>query len=68
MEKSRTIYFLADQFTETNFITLSSHTDHKLQTYRMKAQSDKAPRGVVLYFHGYGSYTGKFAYLAKYYA
>jgi alpha-beta hydrolase superfamily lysophospholipase len=30
--------------------------------------SGKCPKGVIIFLHGYGSYTGKFGYIAQIYA
>ena len=40
----------------------------QLTNYRYKAQNSDTPKAVLMIFHGYGSYTGKYAYYAKYFA
>ena len=41
---------------------------HRIHNYRWPAEgleAGQAPKGVIAMFHGYGSYVGKFAYLAR---
>lgn len=46
----------------------SAVDSHKIATYRYPGKGsskDNLPKAIIILFHGYGSYVGKFAYIAK---
>lgn len=69
---SRRVSWKSTQFPEKNFLEHQSAQDgHKIATYRYPGKGsckDNLPRAIIILFHGYGSYVGKFAYIAKQFA
>ncbi len=55
------------QFPEVNFVDFVSQEGYKLQTYKYPVPNGQ-PKATIVHFHGWGTYGGKYAYLAKMFA
>lgn len=70
-EKDREVDFRKYQFPIDNFVECTNVDGvTKLHTYRWPVEgtsSEKPPKGIIVMFHGFGSYVGKYAFLAKLY-
>lgn len=68
LEKN-TVDWDVDRFPEENLIDWTVPTrdgsEVKLANYRWKSTKGEAPKAVLIMFHGYGSWTGKYGYYAK---
>lgn len=68
--KNRCIDYFGIKFPIFNFVDHKSNDGAKIQNYRWPAaatEDGKPPRAIISMFHGYGSYVGKFAYIAKHF-
>lgn len=69
--EKKTVDWRTSTFPEQNpyDVKVPPHEDEKeecvLYNYRWKTDRDGGPKAVIMMFHGYGSYTGKYAYYAK---
>ena len=66
-QQDRAIDFTKHKFPIDNFVECTNVDGKtKLHTYRWPASEEgKQPKGVIMMFHGYGSYIGKYAYMAR---
>lgn len=60
--------FPEDDPFEVKVQSFEADEEIQLCNYRYKAVDRDTPKGVVMMFHGYGSWTGKYGYYAKYLA
>ena len=69
--KDREVDYRAYKFPIDNFVeTTNVDGVTKLHNYRWPVEgtsAEKPPKGIILMFHGFGSYVGKYGYMARIY-
>jgi len=71
--EKKTVNWREDPFPEDNPFevkvqSFESGEDIQLYNYRYQCKGVTSPKAVIMIFHGFGSYTGKYGYYAKYFA
>ena len=67
----KTVDWRINPFPEENPFDVkvqSLEADEEIQLYNYRYKAEGTPKAVIIMFHGYGSYTGKYGYYAKYFA
>lgn len=67
----KTVDWRVNPFPEENPFEVkvqSLEADEQIQLHNYRYKAAGTPKAVIIMFHGYGSYTGKYGYYAKYFA